>query len=217
MAILTQTESTPKNRILTEGMAPKGVHVAVCIEVEDHIGAKRIKYGTANEIETVDLTRFYFAFIKAEQPYIVRTRLMKISMHEKATLLAFLAPWLGEIPKAGFDTASLKGMAAQITISHTAAPGNGKVFANIAAISPLMEGLEDKVPNPKAFAKYLGEFQPLPPPRIDFVETAPTAPRPAGPSGMPKQSVSMDDLAGSAPSPFARRAHTVDDDDEIPL
>ena len=217
MAILTEETSTAKSRILTDGMPPKGTHIAVCIENEDFMEYQRFKY-QSNELEIVNLTRFYFAFIKADKRYIVRTRLYKISLHEKSALLPFLSAWTGEPPPAGFDTRSLIGRAAQVTIAHTASPGNGKIYANISAIAPLMEGLEDKVPDPKTFAAFLGPYAPLPPARMDAGVVS-VAPAPAGASGMPRQSVSMDDLAGPAPASIRQRLAPValDDIDEIPF
>ena len=234
MAILTEETSAAKSRILTEGMPPKGTHIAVCIENEDFMNYQRFKY-QSNELETVNLTRFYFAFIKADKRYIVRTRLYKISLHEKSALLPFLSAWTGEPPPPGFDTRSLIGRAAQVTIAHTASPGNGKIYANISAIAPLMEGLEDKVPDPKTFAAFLGPYAPLPPARMEPGVSA--VPVPVGPSGMPlpftsssqvalpgasgmpKQNVSMDDLAGPAPASIRQRLAPVslDDIDEIPF
>ena len=79
---------------------------------------------------------------------------MKISGHEKSALVQFVRQWLGDAPPTGFDTDTLKGAGAQITVALQMA-GNGKTYANIASIGPVMEGLEKSVPDADRFMQYL--------------------------------------------------------------
>lgn len=160
MAILKQETGSGGGggrRILVEEMAPKGTFLATCIEVEERYQVERRKF-ESEETEIVDLTTFYFGFRAKEGGLrIVRTKPMKISGHEKSALVKFVTTWLGEAPKSGFDTATLLGRGAQITIAHTLA-NNGKTYANIAAISPVMEGLEG---NLVGLASFKGLLAPL--------------------------------------------------------
>jgi hypothetical protein len=74
---------------------------------------------------------------------------MKISGHENSALFAFLSAWTGEPPKAGFDTADLKGKGAQISVVIT--DRDAKSYHDIGTISPVLEELADKLPSPAAF------------------------------------------------------------------
>lgn len=165
MAILQQPKTT--TRIKLEGLPPKGVYVATCIDVEDAFGVQRPKFDDPNTLETVDLSWFYFGFKnKAGEMFIVKSRGFKLSLHEKSALFAFLKAWRAEAPTAGFDTESMRGKGAQITIEHSVS-SKGRTFANIGSISPVMDGLEGKVIPAEMFQAYLepqaGKVQPTKP------------------------------------------------------
>lgn len=153
MAILTQqtgNSSGGGRRILVEEMPPKGTFLATCIDVEEQHQVERKKF-ESTETEIVDLIIFYFGFRTKEGALrIVRSKPMKISGHEKSALVKFITTWLGEKPSAGFDTAELYGKGAQLTVTHDQAM-NGKTYANISAISPIMEGLEGNLQKVDAF------------------------------------------------------------------
>lgn len=151
MAILkAETSSGGGRRILVEGLPPKGTFLATCIEIEEQMQVERKKF-ESTETEIVDLIIFYFGFrTKDAQLRIVRSKPMKISGHEKSALMKFISTWLGEKPKSGFDTAELFGKGAQLTIAH-AESLNGKTYANISSISPIMEGLEGNLPKVESF------------------------------------------------------------------
>ena len=127
------------------------------------MGVTRPKYDNPAENETVNLTYFFFGFRdqKTDSLHVLRSKPMKISLHEKSALTAFLSQWLGESPKYGFDTATLKSEGAQITVSHVAAQ-NGKVYANITGISPVMQGLEGNILPVTKFAGLLAPLEPAP-------------------------------------------------------
>jgi len=146
MAILAAEPTKVQNRILVKGLPPKGGYVATCIDIEDEMNVQRRLFDDPNTMETVNLISFYFGFrIKTGEMFAIRTKRMKISLHENSALYAFLAGWLGEAPKAGFDTDTLKGAGAQISIIHSAEARSGKLYANIATISPVMEDLKPRI------------------------------------------------------------------------
>lgn len=156
MAILKQPEPTGGGgrRIKLEGPPSKGTYLAVCFEIEERFGVTRKKF-ESEETEVVDLISFYFGFKQKDgTPGIVRSKPMKISGHEKSALVQFVHQWLGDAPPTGFDTDTLKGAGAQVTVALQMA-GNGKTYANIASIGPVMDGLEKSVPDPGRFMQYL--------------------------------------------------------------
>ena len=70
--------------------------------------------------------------------FVVFSRGFTPSLHDKAALRAFLKLWFGrDLTVAelnGFDTESLVGLAARLSVVHT--EYNGKTYANIALIRP---------------------------------------------------------------------------------
>lgn len=132
----------------------KGTYLAVCFEIEERLGVTRKKF-ESEETEVVDLISFYFGFKQKDgTPGIVRSKPMKISGHEKSALVQFIRQWLGDLPPAGFDTDKLKNQGAQITVALQNAT-NGKTYANISSIGPVMEGLEGSIPPAAKFLEYL--------------------------------------------------------------
>lgn len=126
--------------LMIRELAPKGNWIATCVKVEDRYGVERDKYGKPGERETVDLCQFYFGlFAKDGKPYLIRSKAMKISGHENSALYEFLLSWLGDVPFGG-DTQDLVGKGAQIAVIHQ--DFQGKTYANIQSIAPVMEQLE---------------------------------------------------------------------------
>lgn len=155
MAVLNQTQSGG-SRINSEAVVPKGSYIALCIDVEDNFGVERFKFGSETEKEVIDTTTFYFGLKKGSDAYVIRSKPFKLSLHEKSALFQFLKQWQNEAPKAGFDTVTLTGHPAQITVEHSMS-NKGRIYANISSISPIMEGLEKMVP---ALADFKGLLQP---------------------------------------------------------
>jgi hypothetical protein len=154
MAILKQPTGGGGRRIKLEGPPSKGTYLAVCFEIEERFGVTRKKF-ESEEKEVVDLISFYFGFKQKDgTPGIVRSKPMKISGHKESNLVQFIRQWLGDAPSKGFDTDTLKGAGAQITVALQMA-GNGKTYANISSIGPVMEGLEKSVPDADRFMQYL--------------------------------------------------------------
>lgn len=128
---------------------PKGTYLAVCLDVVDQYNVERRKY-QSEETEVVNLTRFIFGVkTKDGKAFKIASKPMKISGHENSALYAFLSDWTGEPPKAGFDTATLKGKGAQITV--TINERDSKTYHDIGTVSPVLEELQAKVPSPSDF------------------------------------------------------------------
>jgi hypothetical protein len=127
----------------------KGTYLAVCTDVVDEYNVTRRKYDS-DEMETVNLTRFIFG-VKAKDGSLrkIASKPMKISNHENSALRAFLVSWTGEAPKAGFDTATLKGKAAQISVVED--DRGDKIYMNIGTIAEVMDELLGKVPKVSEF------------------------------------------------------------------
>lgn len=143
MAVLK--EPKPSSRIKVEGLPAKGTHVATCIDVEDAFNVVRPTFDDPSKLETVDLTTFYFGFrTKGGELNVIKSKGFKLSLHEKSALFKFLKSWNAEAPRAGFDTATMKGQGAQITVEHGVS-SKGRTFANIVSVTPVMEGLEKLV------------------------------------------------------------------------
>jgi hypothetical protein len=124
----------------------KGTYLAVCVDVVDEYNVTRRKFDS-DEMETVNLTRFIFG-VKCKDGSLrkIASKPMKISNYETSALYAFLLGWLGEPQKTGFDTATLKGRAAQITVVESE-----KGYMNIGTISEVMDELKGKVPKVEDF------------------------------------------------------------------
>ena len=140
MAILTTNSGGgSRSRIKNQDeLPPKGKYIATCIGIQDQYGVERKKF-ESDDVEKVDLTTFYFGFkCKEGRPWAIKTRDMKISLHERAALHKFLKEWLGEAPAAGLDTASLVGRGAEIRVELTPSQRTpGRYFANLQVCLPV--------------------------------------------------------------------------------
>ena len=127
----------------------KGTYVAVCLDVVDQYNVERRKY-ESEETEIVNLTRFIFG-VKTKDGSLrkLASKSMKISNHENSALRAFLVSWQGEAPKPGFDTATLIGRPAQITVTENIK--GDRTYSDIGTISEVMEELLPKVPKVSDF------------------------------------------------------------------
>ena len=178
MAVLTQPTDTsnPFIEVIGNDLAPAGTYIATVLDVRDEFGVVRTKF-QSTETEKVDLTTFLFGFRSAQgQPHRVASRRMKISGNEKSALFAFLKALLGKAPEYGWDYCTLKGAKCLLTVEHVKRKDGVGVFASIAALSPVPQGLTapSVAPAPAPAAVQ----QPPAPPR-----PAPTpAPVPAAPS-----------------------------------
>lgn len=126
-----------------------GVYVARCVQL--------IQIGTITENingdeKSLHKVRFGFEFPNekkvfreenGEQPYFL-SKEYTLSMNEKATLRIHLSQWRGkaftEEEAAKFDITKLLGVPGTINVIHKVGKSNGKTYAEIGSISPLMKG-----------------------------------------------------------------------------
>jgi hypothetical protein len=143
MAVLQQpvNNSNPFADLIGDDLAPAGTFVATILDVKDEFGIQRQKY-QSTELETVDLTTFLFGFRDAQgAAHRVSSRRMRISGNEKSNLFGFLKSMLGHAPKYGWDYCSLKGQQCLLTVEHVQRRDGSGVFAGIATLSPVPQGM----------------------------------------------------------------------------
>jgi hypothetical protein len=126
-----------------------GVYVARCYSmiqigsVEENInGENKIQHKVRLSFE-FPLEKKVFKEENGEQPYLL-SKDYTLSFHEKATLRLHLENWRGkkftDEEAAKFDITKLLGIPATINVVHKVAKSNGKTYAEIGSISPLMKG-----------------------------------------------------------------------------
>ncbi len=151
MAILSQITSSegPITGWPVEGLATPGQHVVVCLAVKDTMDRTRPTYENPEIMETLDMTRFLFGLPDGS---MIQTGEMKISSHEKSRLVGFLTGWLARTPlmDGSWDYAVMAGQGAMISIVHKVSQ-KGRTYADIAAVSPVMEQLIAQVPLVSSF------------------------------------------------------------------
>jgi hypothetical protein len=116
---------------------------AVCVDVtplkeyETQYGVKQ-KFKFAFEIDLIDESR------DPVQPWVVFTKPMVPSLHEKAALTKFLKDWFGrkltDQENKSLDLESLLGRRASIVIGHEQSEDGSKTYANIKLIMPHKSG-----------------------------------------------------------------------------
>ncbi len=181
MAVLTQPTDTtnPFTEVIGNDLAPAGTYIATVIDIRDEFGVVRTKF-QSTETEKVDLTTFLFGFRDAQgQPHKVASRRMKISGNEKSALFGFLKSLLGRAPEYGQDYCTLKGAKCLLTVEHVKRRDGVGIFASIAALSPVPQGLA--VPALPVAPVPAPVLAPVAPPPIAPVRQA-SVPAPAAPS-----------------------------------
>lgn len=126
-----------------------GVYVARCTQL---IQIGSVTEEINGESKTLHKVRFGFEFPNekkvfkeenGEQPYFL-SKEYTLSMHEKSTLRAHLGQWRGkaftEEEAKKFDITKLLGVPCTINVVHKVGKANGKTYAEIGSISPLMKG-----------------------------------------------------------------------------
>lgn len=122
---------------------PEYTGKAVCVDVtplkeyETEYGTKK-KFKFAFELDLIDDTR------DPVQPWVVFTKPMVPSLHEKAALTKFLKDWFGrkltDQENKALDLESLIGKSCNLVIAHEESMDGSKVYANIKLIMPLKSG-----------------------------------------------------------------------------
>jgi hypothetical protein len=162
MAILTAPKSSAADNLGEP--PPKGIHLAVCLDVVDTFNDRVLRhkrpYGSEKEedYEYINRERFIFG-VKCKDGSMrkVRSKPMRISLHENSALRAFLASWLGESPKGGLDSATLIGKGAQLTLIESPNQRGDGFWINIGTISEVMDELKAKVPKIEDFGATANE------------------------------------------------------------
>jgi hypothetical protein len=116
---------------------------AVCVDVtplkeyETEYGVKQ-KFKFVFEIDLIDDSR------DPVQPWVVMTKPMVPSLHEKAALTKFLKDWFGrkltDQENKSLDLESLLGRPASIVIGHEQSEDGSRTYANIKLIMPHKTG-----------------------------------------------------------------------------
>lgn len=138
-------------------LTPAGQYQAVCCELID-MGFSTKNYKNkdtgADEPKNVHEINFIFQVNKVDDEtgkrFEVRTKPFNLVLSEKSNLKAFLLQWRGhdltpeELKPPGVLLDALVGRNALLQVVHNTS--NGKTYANIGSIMPLMEGLPEIQP-----------------------------------------------------------------------
>ena len=161
---------------------PAGTYIATIIKIEDQFMVQRRKF-QSKEIGETDVTRFYFGVVDNQQAFIVTSREMTISGHERSNLFQMLTGILGSAPEYGWDYCALLNAPCQITVAHEKKirkDGSPYTAINITAFAPAMEAMRAHAPQPAWFTQLLQQ-QATPQVAAAQPVTPATAPAPAVP------------------------------------
>lgn len=176
-------------------LAPAGLVQGVCCEVLDlGFSEKTFKDQKTGDENKRNVHEIQYVFqINSVDPdtgkrYEVRSRPLNLNLSDRATLRDFLRQWRGhdltdqEKLPPGVDV-ELKGRNAMINVIHNKV--GDKTYANIASISPLMQGLPEIQPlnyeshqeqvtkaraNAAGGGNYSGQPQAAPPPTVNAID-----------------------------------------------
>jgi hypothetical protein len=116
---------------------------AVCVDVSplmeyDTEYGKKMKFKFVFEVDILDTAR------DPVRPWVVLTKPMVASLHEKAALTKFLKDWFGrhlsDTENKGLDPDSLIGRSAMLVVAHEPSHDGTRTYANIKLIMPLKNG-----------------------------------------------------------------------------
>lgn len=149
--------------------APEGLHLAVCVDVQD-LGLVITQWGEKNKVRVT----WQIEGINGEtgRPYEA-SRSYNNSLHEKAALRKDLESWRGrkftKVELAGFDLEQLLGVNCQLQIMHQ--QGDDDVlYANVETVLPAPKGQRKLVARAYARGVTLATPAPPPPGYGDFVD-----------------------------------------------
>jgi hypothetical protein len=126
-----------------------GIYIARCFSM---LQIGEIEETINNETKTLHKVRLTFEFPtekksfksgEPEKPFVL-SKDYTLSMNEKSTLRIHLTQWRGkaftEEEAASFDITKLLGVPCTINVIHKVGKSNGKTYAEIGSISPIMKG-----------------------------------------------------------------------------
>lgn len=118
--------------------APEGLSQVVCVDVVD-LGIVKTEFGDKHMVRLIWQLP---STAKSGERHTVSQR-YTVSMHTKAKLRQHIEMWIGKklTPEQlkGFDLEKMIGFNGQVQITHNVAD-EGKVYANVQAIVPLVAG-----------------------------------------------------------------------------
>lgn len=129
---------------------PAGTYIARCFSMI-HIGTVMEQYQGESKLQNkvrltweLPLELKVFKEENGEQPYTLGKE-FTLSLNEKATLRKFLESWRGkaftEDEAKSFDITALMGKPCMLNVIHKVSQKNGKTYAEIASVSPMMKGM----------------------------------------------------------------------------
>jgi hypothetical protein len=129
---------------------PAGTYIARCYSMV-HIGTVMETYQGDSKLQNkvrltweLPLELKQFKEDEPERPFTLGKE-FTLSLNEKATLRKFLESWRGkaftEDEAKEFDITVLLGKPCMLNVIHKTSQKNGKVYAEIASVSPLMKGV----------------------------------------------------------------------------
>ena len=136
-------------------LLPEDIHHAICIGV--------IELGTIHNewydkdvrqvLVTWEIPDELITFTKNDEELtmpMITSKTYTVSLHEKSNLRKDLENWRGRKfthdELQGFDLKNLLAQNCMLQIMHQVSEKNGKTYANIASIIPLIKGLEVRTP-----------------------------------------------------------------------
>lgn len=121
--------------------APAGTHQAVCCDVVD-LGFIESSFTPGKQQHKIAVVWQISEDMENGKPFLVQQR-YTLSLDEKANLRRDLESWRGkpfsEAELMGFDVENLLGANCLLSIVHV--DRQGKVYANVKSVSPLMKGM----------------------------------------------------------------------------
>ena len=133
-------------------LLPAGTHLAICIKLVD-FGPQEVEYN--GEVKEQNKVRLMFEVpaeritwkdsegVESEGPMTIG-KTYTASMYQMATLRQHLESWRGknftEVEEMGFDIKNVLGKPCMLGVQHK--EYNGKPYAAITSISPVMKGMD---------------------------------------------------------------------------
>lgn len=129
---------------------PAGTYIARCFSMV-HIGTIAETYQGESKLQNkvrisweLPTETKVFKEEAGEQPYTLGKE-FTLSLNEKATLRKFLESWRGkaftEDEAKSFDVSALLNKPCMLNVIHKVSQKNGKTYAEIASVSPMMKGI----------------------------------------------------------------------------
>ena len=140
MAQLPQQVESHRAFDASPELPPAGTYIAVCTDIRDQPDYQQANFETG-KIDSFFAVAFQFGFLKQGKIHHVAKEGIRLSSHDKSTLVGMLTAWNGVKPAVGFDTEAQRGKGAMITIGHQVAQKSGKTYAKLISVVGVPEGI----------------------------------------------------------------------------